>query len=136
MMRQMFINLPVESLANSAPFYTALGFRINPLFSDESQQCFVWSDAVYVMLQTSSFFYAHEEFNEAKPSHRASHTLLVTQAIEVDELVAQAIGAGGTETAPSVQEPFMHLRTVVDLDGHIWGIMYLDIPKFKSEKGR
>ena len=56
MMRQMFINLPVESLANSTPFYTALGFRINPLFSDESQQCFVWSDAVYVMLQTSSFF--------------------------------------------------------------------------------
>lgn len=55
-MQQMFINLPVENLTKSKPFYMALGFSINPLFSDESQQCFVWSDAVYVMLQTSTFF--------------------------------------------------------------------------------
>lgn len=136
MTRQMFINLPVENLTKSKPFYKALGFSINPLFSDESQQCFVWSDAVYVMLQTPAFFYAHEQFNVTKPSHDSSHTLLVTSAIEVDELVAQALGAGGTETAPAVQESFMYLRTVVDLDGHVWGIMYLDTPLFKLKKGR
>ena len=136
MERQMFINLPVENLTKSKSFYKALGFSINPLFSDESQQCFVWSDAVYVMLQTSTFFYAHGEFDVTKAAHNSSHTLLVTSAMEVDELVAQAVVAGGTETAPSVQESFMYLRTVVDLDGHVWGIMYLDALQFKVEKGR
>ena len=136
MERQMFINLPVENLTKSKSFYKALGFSINPLFSDESQQCFVWSDAVYVMLQTSTFFYAHGEFDVTKAAHNSSHTLLVTSAMEVDELVAQAVVAGGTETAPSVQEAYMYLRTVVDLDGHVWGIMYLDALQFKVEKGR
>lgn len=136
MTRQMFINLPVENLTKSKPFYKALGFSINPLFSDESQQCFVWSEAVYVMLQTSTFFYAHKEFSVTKPMNHSSHTLLVTSAIEVDELVAQAISAGGAETGPSVQESFMYLRTVVDLDGHVWGIMHLDAALFKLKKGR
>lgn len=54
----------------------------------------------------------------------------------MDELVVQAVVAGGRETAPSVQETYMYLRTVVDLDGHVWGIMYLDALQFKLGKGR
>jgi uncharacterized protein len=60
-MRQIFINLPVKNLEASMSFYTQLGFTVNPLFTFDDQICMVWSDQIYVMLQTLEMFKSGNE---------------------------------------------------------------------------
>ena len=52
MAKQIFINLAVKELQKSMDFYTALGFTNNPQFSDDTAKCMVWSENIFVMLQT------------------------------------------------------------------------------------
>ena len=46
MANQIFINLAVQDPEKSMAFYTAMGFKNNPQFSDESGKCMVWSDNI------------------------------------------------------------------------------------------
>ena len=50
MTKQVFINLAVKDPQRSMELYTALGFTINPQFSDDNGKCMVWSDNIFVML--------------------------------------------------------------------------------------
>jgi uncharacterized protein len=52
MTKMIFINLPVTNLTKSMAFYTALGFKKNPQFSDDTAACMVWSETINVMLLT------------------------------------------------------------------------------------
>tara|TARA_R110000822_G_scaffold34103_1_gene97010 strand:- start:31 stop:279 length:249 start_codon:yes stop_codon:yes gene_type:complete len=52
MSRMIFINFPVNDLAASMAFYTAIGFENNPQFTDDTAACMVWSEAIHVMLLT------------------------------------------------------------------------------------
>ena len=134
-MKQLFINLPVNDLEKSVQFYLALGFTINPLFTDKDQKCLVWSDAIYVMLQSKSFFtsYLDKPLADAKAFQTPSHTLPVESIQQVNEMMENGLQAGGTEPVPVLSESFMYLRSIEDLDGHLWGIMFLDVEKFKSQ---
>ena len=50
-MTTMFVNLPVTDLERAKAFYTALGFTINPLFTDHNAACVVVEeDHSYFML--------------------------------------------------------------------------------------
>ncbi|MDT7610770.1 MAG: uncharacterized protein QOG96_5273, partial [Pseudonocardiales bacterium] len=44
MNRMIFVNLPVNDLADSKAFYTGLGFSINEQFSDDQAACIVVSE--------------------------------------------------------------------------------------------
>lgn len=136
-MKQIFINLPVNDLEKSRQFYVALGFTINPLFTDEDQKCLVWSDAIYVMLQSKSFFtsYLNKPLADTKSFLTPSHTLPVESMQQVNEMMENGLQAGGLEPVPVLSESFMYLRSIEDLDGHLWGIMFLDVEKFKSMRG-
>ena len=52
MTRMIFVNFPVTNLKASMVFYTALGFKNNPQFTDDTAACMVWSEAINVMLLT------------------------------------------------------------------------------------
>ena len=45
MPKMIFVNLPVIDLKASAAFYTSLGFKNNPDFSDDTAACMVWSES-------------------------------------------------------------------------------------------
>jgi predicted enzyme related to lactoylglutathione lyase len=50
-MTAMFVNLPVTDLERAKAFYTAIGFTINPLFTDHNAACVVVEDGhSYFML--------------------------------------------------------------------------------------
>lgn len=136
-MKQIFINLPVNDLEKSVKFYVALGFTINPLFTDEDQKCLVWSDAIYVMLQSKKFFtsYLNKPLADTKAFQTPSHTLPVENIQQVDEMVQIGLQAGGAEPVHVHSESFMYLRSIEDLDGHLWGIMFLDEEKFRNLRG-
>ena len=135
-MKQVFINIPVSDLEKSTLFYLALGFTINPKFTFENQKCMVWSDAIFIMLQSKQFFNTHlnKPLVDPKKFETPSHTLPVESIQKVNELIESGLKAGGLEPIPTIDEGFMYLRSIEDLDGYLWGIMYLDEEKFKAFK--
>jgi predicted lactoylglutathione lyase len=50
----------------------------------------------------------------------------------VNEMIENGLNAGGKEPVPLLDEGFMFLRTIEDLDGFTWGVMCLDMEKFKA----
>lgn len=137
-MKQIFINLPVKDVQASMDFYLQLGFKVNPLFSFDDQKCMVWSDQIYVMLQTHEMFKTGNKKNIADPKKNtlATFTLPVESLDRVNEIIENGLKAGGSESIPMIDEGFMQVRTIEDLDGHNWGIIYLDIEKFKQTTGK
>ena len=63
-----------------------------------------------------------------------SFTLPVESLKQVNDMIENGIKAGGVEPVPTINEDFMFLRSIEDVDGYIWGIMYLDTNKFESLK--
>ncbi len=137
-MKQIFINLPVKDVEASMNFYNQLGFTVNPLFTFDDQKCMVWSDQIYVMLQTHEMFKSGNTKNIADPKKNtiATFTLPVESLDRVNEIMENGIEAGGTESMPMLDEGFMQVRSIEDLDGHNWGIICIDIDKFKQMIGK
>ncbi len=137
-MKQIFINLPVKDVEASMNFYLQLGFTVNPLFTFDDQKCMVWSDQIYLMLQTYDMFRSGNKKNlpDAKKNTIASFTLPVESLDKVNEMIEKGLQAGGTESTPLIDEGFMQVRNMEDLDGHNWGIIYLNIAKFKDMTGK
>ena len=132
-MKQIFINLPVKDVEASMNFYTQLGFKVNPLFTFDDQKCMVWTDQIYVMLQTLEMSKKGEKKNIADPkvNRIATFTLPVESLDKVNEIMEKGLKAGGTEPTELIDEGFMQIRNIEDLDGHNWGIIFLDIENFK-----
>lgn len=137
-MKQIFINLPVKDAEASMRFYTQLGFTVNPLFTFDDQKCVAWSDQIYVMLQTHEMFRSGNTKNLADPATTsiATFTIPVESIERLNEMMENGLLAGGREPASMIDEGFMQLRNIEDLDGHTWGILFLDIDKFKKVTGK
>lgn len=135
-MKQIFINLPVENVEKSMQFYTQLGFSNKALFSDDHQKCMVWSEHILVMLIAQDKFvhYSKRPISSQKNSIDAYFTLPVESLDRVNEIVENGLKAGGTEPIPMIDEGFMQIRKIVDFDGHVWDIIFLNLEKFQAIK--
>ncbi len=134
-MKQIFINLPVEDPEKSMNFYAQLGFKNNPLFTDESQKCMVWSEEIFVMLQAKELFksYNKKPIPDLKNQIAATFTLPVESLDSLNKIMESGLNAAGKEPNPMLDEGHMQVRTLEDLDGHTWSIIYLDLDKFRKE---
>ena len=134
-MKQIFINLPVKDVLASMEFYQQLGFTVNPLFTFDDQKCMVWSESIYVMLQSKFFFNSgkKKELLDTKKYLSSSFTLPVESLEKVNEIVENGLKLGGKEPTPMINEGFMQVRTIEDFDGHTWGILHLDVEAFKNK---
>ena len=137
-MKQIFINLPVKDVEASMQFYTALGFTVNPLFTFDDQKCMVWSDQIYLMLQSKEMFAKgnKKSLPDAKQYTIASFTLVVDSEHQMNEMMQKGLQAGGTTPTDTIDEGYMQVRNIEDLDGHQWAVIHVDIDKFKNSKGR
>ncbi|KAA2216892.1 VOC family protein [Maribacter flavus] len=137
-MKQLFINLPVKDIEASMTFYSQMGFINYPLFTFDDQKCMVWGDHIYLMLQTYQMSQKVELKNIADPktSRIATFTLPVESLEKVNEIVAKCLNAGGKELTEAIDEGFMQIRNIEDLDGHQWAVIYVNIEKFKEVTGR
>jgi uncharacterized protein len=128
MSRMIFVNLPVTSLKASMAFYSALGFKNNPQFTDDTAACMVWSEAIHVMLLT------HDKWrtftSRPIPPSSASEVMLCVSCesrLEVDTMNAAAGANGGKADIHPVQDlGFMYNRALADPDGHVWEPMWMD----------
>jgi uncharacterized protein len=137
-MKQIFINLPVKDVDASMQFYTQLGFTVNPLFTFDDQKCMEWGNHIYLMLQTYKMFESgnKKQLPDTKTNAIATFTLPVESLEKVNEMMENGLKAGGVESSPMIDEGFMQVRNIEDLDGHNWAIIYLDLEKFKQIKDR
>lgn len=128
-MRMIFVNLPVKDLEASKSFYTALGFSINPDYTDDTAACVVISEAIYVMLLTEDKFreFIVNEVADAKATTEVLNALSVESREEADELFEKAIAAGGKPWKPVMEQGPMYGTSFQDLDGHVWETIFMDL---------
>jgi predicted lactoylglutathione lyase len=128
-MTAMFVNWPVTDLERSKAFYTALGFTIDPKFTDHNAACVVVEEGhSYFMILVREFF---QTFS-ARPIGDPSVDVSVATAIfldsrdAVDEAVTKGIAAGGSEAQAASDYGFMYQRQLTDPDGNVLEFGWMD----------
>ncbi len=134
-MEQVFINLAVADVNKSMDFYTQLGFKNNPQFSDDEGKCMVWSDHIFVMILSPRKFqtFTGKPLADTKKQIAGLFALSVASVERVNEIVENGLRAGGIEPMPMKDYGFMQQRNIEDFDGHTWEIFYMDRSKLPIE---
>ncbi len=124
----IFVNLPVENLEASIDFFTQLGYKFNPQFTDETATCMIISDAIYAMLLTKPKFesFIDKPISNAKAATEVLISLNFESAAEVRQHCEKAFALGARNYKPAVDMGFMFQWGFEDLDGHIWEAFWMD----------
>lgn len=135
MAKRIFVNLPVKDLNKSIEFFTKLGYKFNPQFTDETATCMIIAENIFVMLLTENKFkdFTKKEISDAKKTTEVLIALDAESREKVDELVDMAISSGGTKYSETIDQGWMYFRSFADLDGHQWEIGYMDESKMPDE---
>lgn len=128
MPQTVFISMPVKDLARSVAFFEALGFSFDPRFTDGSTACLAINETAFAMLLP------HERFAGFSPKPITdtdkSLEMLISLSREsreaVDAIVKAAVAAGGTTHDEAQDHGFMYDHGFRDLDGHAWGVFWMD----------
>ena len=127
MNKQIIFNLPVQDLDRSKAFFAALGFTLNPRFSNENALFMnVVDDTLHVMLMTEAFFESliNKPAVRARDANEVIICLSCESREEVDSLIARAQAAGARIPHPPEDHGFMYDQGFEDLDGHLWNLVW------------
>jgi predicted lactoylglutathione lyase len=129
MSKLIFVNLPVADLPAAKAFYEAIGFTNNPMFTDETAACMVFTDVIHVMLLTHDKFaqFTPKTIADAKTTSEVLICISADSREAVDEITEKALAAGGREAREPQDYGFMYGRSFEDPDGHIWEPMWMDM---------
>lgn len=129
MLRQIFVNLPVENLARSQRFFEALGLSFNPQFTNDKGACLQIAENIYAMLLVKPFFqgFTRKPVADATQSTEVLIALSCDSRAEVEALVAKAVAAGAATPIAAVDHGFMFQHGFADLDGHQWEVFWMDL---------
>ena len=128
-MTAMFVNLPVTDLERAKAFYTALGFTINPMFTDHNAACVVVEeDHSYFMILVREFFQTFTDLPIGDPavSPSVSTAIFLDSRAAVDATVVDGLAAGGREPRPAADYGFMYQRQLTDPDGNLLEFGWMD----------
>ncbi|MCI0430183.1 MAG: hypothetical protein L0210_06530 [Rhodospirillales bacterium] len=79
MPKAIFVNLACEDLKRSIAFVEALGFSLNPQFTNDDAACVAISDTIYAMLHTPASFRRFTS-KEIADAHNTTEALLAPRA--------------------------------------------------------
>ena len=124
---QIFVNLPVKKLPQTMDFFSQLGFKFNPQFTDQNAACMVISDDIFAMLLVEDFFktFTPKSVCDATKNTEVLVALSTESREKVDEMVRKAVAAGGSTYNEPQDHGFMYSHGFQDLDGHIWEVFYM-----------
>lgn len=129
MPKMIFVNLPVTDLKRSMAFYEAVGARNEPMFTDETGACMVFSDIIHVMLLTHAKFgqFTDKTIADARATSQVLLALSCESRDGVDDVTGAALAAGGREPRDRQDHGFMYGRSFEDPDGHTWEPFFMDM---------
>ena len=135
MSKLIFVNLPVADLPAAKAFYEAIGATNNPMFTDETAACMVFSDVIHVMLLTHDKFaqFTPKRIADAKETSEVLICISADSREAVDEITDKALAAGGREPREKQDHGFMYGRSFEDPDGHMWGVNWMDMAAFAAQ---
>ena len=118
----IFVNLPVKDLERTNAFFTALGYKFNPDYSDKNATCMVVSESIFVMLLVEPFFktFTTKEICDGTKYAEVIVSLTCETREDVDAIVKKAVKAGGKTYNEPKDHGFMYQHGFQDPDGHIW----------------
>lgn len=126
---QIFINLPVTDLDRAKAFYEAIGYRINPMFTDHNAACVVVEDEhSYFMLLTREYFSTFTKKPIADPTVTAQISIAIALDTReaVDAMLKTGLAAGGAEPNDPQDLGFMYSRDLDDPDGNALSFLWMD----------
>lgn len=128
MLKQIFVNLPVQDMARSQAFFKALGLSFNPRFTNDQGACLEIAENIYAMLLVKPFFQGFTQLPVADATQTTEVLIALScdSRAEVDELVAKALAAGGTTPNAPQDHGFMYQHGFADPDGHQWEVFWMD----------
>jgi predicted lactoylglutathione lyase len=131
---KIFVNLPVNDLNKTIEFFTKLGFKFNPQFTDENATCMIVGEDIFVMLLVEKFFktFTKKEICDTSKNTEVIVALSVEGREKVDQMINKAIEAGGRESREPQDHGWMYGRSFEDINGHIWEIIYMDESALKK----
>jgi predicted lactoylglutathione lyase len=124
----IFVNFTTDDLDRSKAFYEALGYSINPMFTDDNAACVVLSDTIYFMVQTREFYATFTDKQIIDPHTQAGASVALSQDSReaVDAIVARGLEAGGAEPRPAQDYGFMYSRDLEDPDGNLLSFLFME----------
>lgn len=124
--RKLSVSLPVRDLERSMAFFSKLGFELS-LVSDQAARLVINGEAS-VMLLAEPFFrtLTTREVCSTRTHLQALLALSCDSRAEVDELVRRAVENGGEAAGEPQDHGFMYDWGFYDLDGHGWGVLWMD----------
>lgn len=128
MASRIFVNLPVKDLDRSVAFFTQLGYRFDPKFTDRNATCMIVSDDIFVMLLVEDFFktFTRKAICDTASSTEVILALSMDSRAAVDEMVAKAVTAGGATVSAPKDYGFMYQHGFEDPDRHLWEVFYME----------
>ena len=128
MVSKIFVNLPVKDLKKSIGFFTELGFKFEPKFTDENATCMIIGENIFAMLLVEKFFriFTPKEICDSGKFTEVITALQIDSRAAVDDLMAKARAAGATSPMPKQEMPVMYGDNFTDLDGHMWEVFYME----------
>ena len=124
----IFVSIPTTDLERAKVFYTALGWTINPLFTDENAACVVLGDNIYFMVLTREYLgtFTDKQIIDPKTQAQVSIALSRDSREDVDDVLAKGLAAGGSEPRPVQDYGFMYSRDLDDPDGNNLSFLFME----------
>ena len=128
MLKQIFVNLPIQDMARSQAFFKALGLKFNPRFTNEQGACLEIAENIYAMLLVKPFFQGFTKLPVADATQTTEVLIALSceSRAEVEAMVAKAVAAGGTTPNAPQDHGFMYQHGFADPDGHQWEVFWMD----------
>ena len=128
MATKIFVNLPVKDLKRSMDFFSSVGFTFNMQFTDEQAACMIIGENIFAMLLVEARFrdFTKKPVADATKSTEVLLALDAESREEVDEMVRNAVAAGGSVYSDPIDHGWMYGHSFADPDGHQWEVFYMD----------
>ncbi|MDD5577933.1 MAG: glyoxalase/bleomycin resistance/extradiol dioxygenase family protein [Methylobacter sp.] len=134
MAQDIWINLPVKDLTQSAAFFTQIGFAPHPGpgNSDQSASFTIGDKKIVLTLFMQNVFtgFTNNALSDTVKGTEVLFSLGADSREQVNEITKRVREAGGTIYAePNESHGFMYGCGFCDPDGHRWNMLFMDPSK-------
>jgi predicted lactoylglutathione lyase len=126
----LFVNIPTADIARAKTFYAAIGWTINPNFSDKNAVSVVIDDDKFLMVLARDYYQGFLDGTGKQVGDPATTSLaLISFSLDsreaVDDFIGKVIAAGGKVSDPK-DYGFMYQRAFEDPDGNRFEPFWMD----------
>jgi predicted lactoylglutathione lyase len=132
--KQVWLNLPVKDIQKSKEFFKQIGFIPNPMHekAEHLGSFFIGENKFVLMLFPENIFkgFINHSISEPKIGSEMLINFDAESKEEVDMMAEKVRQAGGIIYAePGESQGWMYAFGFIDLDGHRWSMLYMDMKK-------